>query len=634
MAVNDETGSFADKLARARAKAGAKIPPKPPALSKTPEPPVKVDFGKSASDKLIDNAVDSVDILEAYSAWCGKMTPTVGKRTESIMISCPDPAHLDRNPSAWINTNKQTWYCAVCNRGGDKFDIAAWHFGFSVPSYKDGVEFVKLRQKIAESRGVSIVRSITGGLLAVEPSELESEIEPLSPAPEGSAPISSPIDKPVAPVVELHDVEDIGADNNIEIELDWKSVVPEDTFLDTWMRLTVIDDVPEEYHFWSGLMAISMAIGRDVTLFDHTPVYGNFFLCILGRTGAGKSRSKNYLDQLLENALPYDPEDPSNTGAKRIDAPASAEALIHSFTRESKKVIGLPTVRGIIDYNELSSLVIRSQRQGNAIIPTLQQLYDGSPTLGTVSVTRGIVKADLPYGTVLTTSQPRSLHNLFSQNDADSGFLNRWIFAVGKYKERVAIGGAKVNISPAIAPLKRIREWADSAGELQWSQDAKKAFEALFLRIMLDQKEDSNNNVQILTRIDLTMKKLILLFSANEMEKEVTANTVRRVAGMYDYLLDCYKVPSGLVGTSETRQLWDRISRFIIRHQTKHGYGVSQAALRRAFVDKRRIEPGLFVKVIKQMAEIGLLQEIPSPPGTRGRPTVHLTIDTSIGGIE
>jgi hypothetical protein len=55
--------------------------------------------------------------------------------------SCPIPGHADANPSAWVNTEKNVWYCGRCSQGGDVYDLAAFHFGMPVPGYKEGGKF-------------------------------------------------------------------------------------------------------------------------------------------------------------------------------------------------------------------------------------------------------------------------------------------------------------------------------------------------------------------------------------------------------------------------------------------------------------------------------------------------------------
>src|ERR1051326_5307972 len=61
----------------------------------------------SAEEEALDNAIKNLGIVEAYRIWCGKMQPKFGSgQKESIMCSCPNPAHPDKNPSAWMNRDK------------------------------------------------------------------------------------------------------------------------------------------------------------------------------------------------------------------------------------------------------------------------------------------------------------------------------------------------------------------------------------------------------------------------------------------------------------------------------------------------------------------------------------------------
>ena len=74
----------------------------------------------------ISRLLDPIDILDAYRHWGGKgFEPNVGNKRENIMIRCPDPAHVDNDPSAWINLDEQKYCCGPCGfEGGDKYIIA------------------------------------------------------------------------------------------------------------------------------------------------------------------------------------------------------------------------------------------------------------------------------------------------------------------------------------------------------------------------------------------------------------------------------------------------------------------------------------------------------------------------------
>src|SRR5690242_12548861 len=125
------------------------------------------EFQRSEEDRAMDRIIENIDIVDAYRRWCGKMNPVVRSgQTEGIKISCPIPGHVDNNPSAWINTDSQLWYCGGCDEGGDVHDLAAFHFGFPVPGYKEGAAFHDLRRKMAEDFGFTFTR-YPGGITVV-----------------------------------------------------------------------------------------------------------------------------------------------------------------------------------------------------------------------------------------------------------------------------------------------------------------------------------------------------------------------------------------------------------------------------------------------------------------------------------
>jgi hypothetical protein len=129
---------------------------------------------RSEEDLELDRVIDKIDILQAYDAWCGKMKPVVHTgQTESIMISCPTPGHTDRDPSAWINLDKQTWFCGGCQLGGDAMDIAAYHFNYPVPGYKDGARFHDLRRDMAKSFGYTFHKLSDGKTYIGSPPETD-----------------------------------------------------------------------------------------------------------------------------------------------------------------------------------------------------------------------------------------------------------------------------------------------------------------------------------------------------------------------------------------------------------------------------------------------------------------------------
>jgi hypothetical protein len=577
---------------------------------------------RSEADEELDRIIDKIDIIDAYNKWCGKMRPEVrGGQVEGIKISCPIPSHPDKDPSAWINLEKQTWFCGGCQVGGDAMDIAAYHFGYPVPGYKEGAKFHELRRDMAKSYGYTFHKLVDGNLYVSAP-ESEPEPTPEVPPHEGILPEDfEPTEEGAAKVVQLF--EQMEDEDIVFPHLEWQEVVPEQTFLSEYMKACIQDDVTEEFHFWNGLIALGLALGRDVRLFDMVPVFGNLFVCTLGHSGSGKSKAKYHLEQLLVKALPYKQDDPGSKGVKKVSSPASAEVLVQSFQKlipdpANPKIVAYNApVRGLIDYAELSGMIGRGNRMGSVLKPTMMQFYDMEPVISTVSLTSGNKEAKEPFACALTTTQPRALRDLLGRGDDSSGFLTRWVFATGPEKERVAIGGYRVDVTPAVGPLEDVVGWAGSFGAdemVQWSEEAAQLYTDFFHSTIEPDKRRAET--ELITRIDLTIKKLILLFTANLRLKTVPIESVEAAIKCYPYLTASYMIPAGQIGNT----LQHEIREAVAYQARKHEDGISMSEIARAL--KRRKYPlDLMKKVIELMVSFGELEMKVTNVGKVGRPT-------------
>jgi hypothetical protein len=573
----------------------------------------QIEYERSEEDNELDAALEGIDIIDAYRRWCGKMEPKVrGDQREGIMISCPVPGHIDSNPSAWINLDKQTWNCATCG-GGDKFDIAAYRLGFNVPGYKEGAEFHKLREAMARDFGFTVSRTLGGATIVVPPVENE-EYEPPTEAE----------------IVNLNDEDDdFNPESFLAPGLDWHPVCPPETFLYEYMKATTIDDIAEEFHFFNGLVALGFALGKDVRLFDAQPVYGNLFICVLGSSGSGKSRSKRYLDTLLSKALPYDKHIIPCKGVKRINSPGSGEVLIQSFMEpvpdpaNSRIISYYAPVKGIVSYPELSSLTGRSARVGSTIKDTLQQFYDMEDRIETSAITTGGKIAQDPFASAITTSQPSRLRDLLSDKDVVSGFINRWLFVTGTEKPPVAIGGEIIDVGPAVKPLEAIHGWAGSfkATEMmQWSNEAWVKFTEFFNEMIVP--DIRRSGTALMSRLNVTMKKLVMLFAANRMEKIVSEQSVLDAMYCYPYIKATYALIGNEISHTLASEISDAINGVCQRYEKKHKKSPTISEIARLLA-RRKYDKGLLLKVIKYKIELGEIEEIRPKAGTRGNSQVR-----------
>jgi hypothetical protein len=624
--VEPDLSVFQRKLEERRAREAAE---KETERALAAGPPVDRDlipedpYVRSDKDKAMDEVIEKIDIIYAYNRWCGKMRPTTrpGQR-EGIKISCPIPGHVDKDPSAWINLDEQVWFCGGCQVGGDAHDLAAYHFGFPVPGYKEGAAFHELREKMALDFGFTFT-ALPGGAVEVTPPVAEEHPEEPSTMPAEGVEVVGELD---AELMELYD------DSDLEVvmpSLDWRPIVPEGTFISQYMQSTIIDDVPEEYHFFHALLALGFALGRDVRLYDLVPVYGNLFICTLGRSGVGKSKARYHLDSLLTQALPHDWSDETSKGVRKISSPGSAEVLIHNFQKpvmdpaEPKKISHYAPVRGMIDFSELSSLMARTNRQGSALTPTLMQFYDMEGIVATSSLTHGAKMAYMPYASALTTTQPRSLRTLVTRADDASGFLNRWVFVPGTEKKRFAVGGARVDMSPAVSPLQEILGWAGSFTSdrfVEWSPEAEKRFTDFFhTTIELDKRKATND---LITRVDLLLKKMILLFAANQHQPVVRIEHVEYAIHCYQYLIDAYSIPGGQIGNTIQTEISEAILNQTRKVHQRGGRPLTMNDISKA-LKGRKYPLDMLLKTADTLVKLGYLQLETPKPGSVGRPSVR-----------
>lgn len=537
-------------------------------------------------------------------------------RRDGIKFRCPHSDHNDRDPSAWLTPQKGLWHCGACETGGDWVELAAAVLGYRTSQgWNDRKgDWPKFRDELA----------IKFNWKDPEPDPIEVKIDQTLAENTSSGAEKSAPKRPV---------------NTVEGALDWRNLFGTDTFMHVYLTTVTVDDVPEEFHFVSGLMALGMALGRTVTLQDNPPVYGNLYACVIGQSGSGKSKASIYLRQVLAGALPYDRQDPMNNGAKVIANPGSGEVLYEHFSRpikdpsNDKKIAFFKEVRGLVLYPELAGLTGRSARTGSTLKSSLIELYDCPPDFSISSRTHGETYGEMPYGSMLTSTQPGAIAKLITNDDDKAGFLNRFIFLTGTKKPRFALNTIELDLQPAIDLLHLIHRWGEAVfgtgGRIQWSKEALTEWGEFFRSVI--EPDQSNAANDMLGRIDLLMKKLILLFAANKAEETVSAATVREACSLYQYFVASYGFTSRQISISQRIQEEDEILAALDRAtqaiaKKKGSTTLEVADWPTARQIREHMNPKPTAKdaegVLKALVAIGELQEHAIKPKV-GRPSIR-----------
>lgn len=588
--------------------------------------PDEVHYERTEVDEEIDRILGHFDIVEAYKRWCGKMTPIVGKRKESIMISCPIPGHRDQNPSAWMNSEKGTWYCGGCQTGGDMYDIASFHF--NIPNYRESSNFPLLRKMMAEDLGLQIVKGHSGTEYLV----------PVDPEPEQ---IEEP-ESEDAQVINLHPREDapipvqsykqMFGENANSLHIDWEGLIKPGTFLWDWMQACTIDDLPHEYYFWLGLQALGFTGKTNVMLDDFKMVKPNLNLCLYGPTGGGKSRSLDPYLRLIRTAMPFQVDDPYTdpSGVMVLPVPGSSEALIDSLRHEvldgsTNQVDHLAQIVGLVKFEEFASFVSKGNRPGSSLKEIMIELYDITDADITIhSRGSGRVTAHNPFVQVCTTTQPNAIHAYLNRTDTESGFLNRWVFAAGVPRvEPIPYGLRRINIDGPADKLQECLKWCDRKHMLTLEGNALKAWTSFFNINIAPQRSGKVDTDSIFSRIELLIKKIIVLLTINERLTSPTAEIVEVATSLNTYLATTFGLVSGDIAHSDAVACQNTLVKVIQDYEHETGKSPSRREILRGI--GKRFDIDTVDKTLKVLLSMEVVLETKPPPGAKGRPATRYT---------
>lgn len=561
----------------------------------------------------VDQALASCDILDAYTRWCHKSDPKANNKRESIMVSCPNPDHPDRHPSAWITLEKGEGglgNCALCG-GFDKYDIFAWYNGYSVPSYKS--KFNELKKHMAVELGFSITKSAGQITVVAEPEESVATVTTIYPSNKDL-------------------VEMAQGDDFVPPSFDWRQLpgIEPDTFLHTWLTITSESTEPEEFYFWLGLQALGLAVGNNVLLADSRPYRPNLMLCLVGNPGSGKTAAMGKLQYLLHQAIPFKPEF-GNAGVFSTSSIASGEALIASLNQ----IVENPTnpgvkvqmpIKSLVTDAELASLMARSGRNGNTLKETIQSFYDSNLPVHTFSVTGGRREVTDHFVSFVTSTQHNRIEDLLKNQDANSGFISRWLFAYGKPKQKQARNAKLIDVDECVEPLRKIRAWGALKRLVDFHDPvAAQQFDKFFYET-LDKLASTTIN-PTLVRLDLMCRKLLLLLAINDKSTTITVNHVETLKLLWPYLLNSYGSVSAAITTDPLNTLMNKIENFVDKFHDQNSAWPTRRDIARGFTARRKD----FDYALEALVRDGRLIEvnIKSAQGSGGRPTTRYRLPSS-----
>lgn len=548
-------------------------------------------------------------IVAAVQRW-GKPQPSlkIGSKTDGIHVRCPFPAHVDNDPSAWINTSKDTWFCGGCQVGGDQIDFyAAAKWGLNPSTWHGDKElFRQILIELAENLGIDTEPpSEPPPLMPIEPPEPEPDDDPDAAMP-WIEPEIPPAEDNVAPTAPAPSIEALDPDADWDPldkmydplddprlpEYDWRDLnLPEGTFLHDWMVGNTADlpDVLPEFFIMLGFQALGLACGHHMQTVTGAGILNtSLMLCLVGPSGAGKSKALKRLTDLFDEHAGSEWDPNLGTGIKVFTTPGSPEAMLKTLYHDVEdpmdplKRIEVP-VTALLKEDEFATFVAKAGRKGGEHLK--------QRVMGFHDFVKTRDRPEIVFHDSSLMNGERSVHDTFfsatfltqngvirkqiEENDMFSGFMNRIIPVFGRRRYKEDPRWVWNTGTPSYVPAwqntwDRLRRQPvmtripiePAAKEFLWKDRIWNAFNDY----------GDRDDLSILSRLKHNTHRIAFLLAVNDLSPSVqTKHYERALHFMDDYVRRCYATFVNAARSTESKDLRQRILEWVAEYYQQTG---------------------------------------------------------------
>jgi hypothetical protein len=224
-------------------------------------------------------------------------------------------------------------------------------------------------------------------------------------------------------VARLYDVTEEDMAGIIEPEtkkIDFESVMPKGGWLSDYIEYTMKIEPPTAYHFFSGAVAMSSALARNVYFRrGDKDVYPNLAVILVGPSGRVK---KTTACQVAVNML-------TQIGGNILADKITPESFIETFRDKSEAI-------GLIYAPELA-VFLGKQKYQEGMVPMLTRLLDNPDVWKSGTIMRGEVELKNVGLTLLGASTLDWIQHAIPKDAFGGGFMSRLIFVVQERTPRV-----------------------------------------------------------------------------------------------------------------------------------------------------------------------------------------------------
>jgi CHC2 zinc finger len=592
-------------VVKAKQDEAAAAPPEPPAPQPLP-PELAQDIPEP-----VEGYDDRPDVVGMIKAACRIITAVanwgkpqgdlkIGNRTEGIHVRCPFPSHEDKNPSAWINTNKDTWFCGGCQVGGDQIDFfAAAKHGLSPQDFHNKENFRPILEEMAAELGIDT----DPPMAAPPPPEPAPDDDPdtahvmpepdVPPAPDNEPPTEPPEpsiagldpDLDFDPRDALDPLDHVGVPTYNWLDLD----LARGTFLSDWMVGNTEDMywVPPEYFIMLGFQALGLACGHYLQpATNRGPTNASLMLTLIGPSGCGKSEARKRMTTMFRQNAGSAWNSFNGTGIKVFTTPGSPEALLRTVYHDVEDPAD-PALReevpvtALLEEDEFATFVSKANRKGGEHMKQrVMGFHDFTkmePTPELVfadySIANGSTRVHDSFFSATFLTQTDVIRTQVEDRDMVSGFMNRVIPVFGVPRQGEDPTRPWNSATPMYFPAwdatwRRVRH-NPVCTRLNWGS-ATPSYLARHPYWSTLGHIEQMEGMSILSRLKHHACRLAFLLAVNEAADTVEPKHFEvALRFIEDYLQKCYAVFVSAAKATESRDIKDKLVKFLHDHMEK-----------------------------------------------------------------
>lgn len=341
--------------------------------------------------------------------------------------------------------------------------------------------------------------------------------------------------------------------------------VPDDAWVGLFARYRDLvagtTEASDNYHFADFLVTFGCTLAHHVYVHYAGPLFPNFYVCNVGRTGESrKTTAANRAVSLTNKLNAQEDEDEEYHAFMVLNQLGSIEALYDSLS-------GKRRVR-LIYYSELGSLMAKAQQSGTAnIITDLTNLWDVPMRLN--PSTRHIrVNCELPFVSILACSTLEWLYKYISLESIYSGFANRWNFIYGEPKPPMP------NPPPVdpkgeqdlLREINEVRKWAMEVpgGRLiNKSPEAEEMWNEFYISFFNEQLNKTGLLPELMIRVPVFIWKIATLYAVQDKYASIRGKDLHRAIRVGRFLENSMRTVFRGYSNTEGRKKEDKLLEYL-----------------------------------------------------------------------